>query len=82
MRGLMKMLRGMLILRAIAAADVPARFAKTQMHPLITNLQAILAALRARRDFTHLIEMNTSRHQRSPFNSLDEQKPLMAFQLA
>ncbi len=52
-----EMARGVFVLRRIAAADLAARFAQTQMHPSVPRLETILAALRAGRDFPHLIEM-------------------------
>ncbi len=52
-----KVFGGVLVLRAIAAADVPARLANSQVHPAVANLQTILTTLGARRDFTHLREM-------------------------
>ena len=48
---------GVLVLRAVAAADVPARFAEAQVYPSIAYLQTFLAAVRARRDFAYLIQM-------------------------
>jgi hypothetical protein len=39
----MKMLRGMLILRRIAAAHVPASQAKPQVNPFITHFHAFFA---------------------------------------
>ena len=62
MPGLLKVLRGMLVLRAIAAADVPAKQAKAQMHPFVINLQTILATLRARLDLMYLRQMSACLH--------------------
>ena len=36
---------GVLVLRVIAAADVSARLAQAQMHPVVPYLQAVLAAV-------------------------------------
>ena len=50
MRRRAKMFRRVFIRRIIAAADVTARFAKTQVNPPIARFQTIFAAVRARRD--------------------------------
>jgi hypothetical protein len=38
--------RRMFVLRVVTAADVPARETESQVHPIITPLQAILASVR------------------------------------
>ena len=43
MRSAMKMFRRVLVLRRIAAADVSADEAKSEMHPAVTHLDAFLA---------------------------------------
>lgn len=50
---------GMLILRRIAAAYMPAFKAKTQVYPRIPDFQTILAAIRAGRDLSDLVNMCT-----------------------
>jgi len=42
------MLRGMLVLRRIAASNVPANEAQPQMYPSIAHFQALFATLRVR----------------------------------
>ena len=51
---LMKVLRGVLVLRAIAAANVPADFAETKMNPGVARLQTVFAPACARRDIAYL----------------------------
>jgi hypothetical protein len=46
--------RGMLVLGVVAAADVPARKAETQVNPAIPHRQAFFAALAARANFLNL----------------------------
>jgi len=56
---------GMLVLRAIAAANVPTRQAEPQVHPSITQLQAFLAAGRGRLHIPNLFHVLASlRHGR------------------
>jgi hypothetical protein len=55
--GLVEMLRRVLVLRRIAASHVSADQTETQMHPGIACLQAVFAALRARRNIPDLAEM-------------------------
>jgi hypothetical protein len=61
-----KMLGGVFVLRRVAAADVPASFAEAQVHPCVPDFQAILTALRARRDFSDLIEVCAFVHHLIP----------------
>ena len=49
MAGLAKMLGGVTVWRAVAAADMAARPAEAQMHPRRTKFQTFLASERARR---------------------------------
>ena len=44
---LMKVLGGVLVLRTIAAADVSANFAETQVHPRIAYFQTVFAPIGA-----------------------------------
>jgi hypothetical protein len=60
----MKMLSSVCILRGIAAANMPANKTLAQVYPGISNFQAILAAVSARRNFSNLVEVCTIRcHQ-------------------
>ena len=52
MAGLAKMLGGVTVWRAVAAADMAARPAEAQMHPRRTKFQTFLASERARRYIT------------------------------
>ena len=52
MPGLAKMLGGVTVWRAVAAADMAARPAEAQMHPRRTKFQTFLASERARRYIT------------------------------
>ena len=45
MAGCFKMLSGMLVLRAVAAADVSAGQAQAQVHPRVSRREALLAAV-------------------------------------
>ena len=55
--GRVEMLGGMLILRLVAAADMPAFKADSQVYPGVTDFQAILAPISARCDLTYLVKM-------------------------
>jgi hypothetical protein len=55
-----EMLRRVLILRLIAAPDVPARHAESQMNPGVPRFQAILTSVCARRNVLDLIEVCAS----------------------
>jgi hypothetical protein len=55
----MEVLGRVLILRLVAAPDVPTAHAQPQMHPGVADLQAILTAIRAGRYVVYLIEMGT-----------------------
>jgi hypothetical protein len=59
MIGFVEMLGGMLILRIVAAADMPTDEADTQMHPGVTDFQTILATIGARGDLSYFVEMMT-----------------------
>jgi hypothetical protein len=60
-----EVLRGMPILRAVAATDVAAALAHSQVHPLVARLQAFLAAVAARFDVENLVEVRALRCQGS-----------------
>ena len=68
MGGRAKVFRGVFVLRGIAAADVPAGEAHSQMDPSVLHFQTLLAAGGARLDVADLIEMGASClwHDRSP----------------
>jgi len=59
MVGRVKMLGSMLILRRIAAADMPAFETEAQVDPRISNFQTILTSIGARCDVLYLIKMRT-----------------------
>lgn len=59
----MKMFGGVLVLRAVAAADVAADQAKSQMDPRIADLQAILAAVRAGLHFANFVHVLAGGHK-------------------
>jgi len=50
---------GMLVLRGIAAANMPAFEAETQVYPRIADFQTILTPIGARCDLLYLIKMCT-----------------------
>ena len=54
---LVKMLCGVLVFRAVTAADVAAGEAQAQVNPVIAHLQALLAALAAGVDIVNFLEM-------------------------
>jgi hypothetical protein len=55
--GRVKMFGRVRVLRRVAAADMSTREAKAQMHPGISCLQAVFAAVRAGRDLLYLVQM-------------------------
>ena len=55
--GVMKMFRGVLILRTVTAADMPTNETQAQFHPLVTGLQAVLAAVSTGLDCPYLVQM-------------------------
>src|SRR5713101_7241477 len=57
MAGRVKVLRGVFVLRGIAAADVPTGEAHSQMDPAVLHFQTLLAAGGARLDVADLVEM-------------------------
>src|ERR1700694_3953508 len=57
--GRVEMPGGMLILRRIAAADMPAFQTEAQVYPCISHFQTILTAIRTWRDLTYLVEVAT-----------------------
>ena len=56
----MEVFRGMLILRIIAAAHLPADHAYAQVYPGITQAQAFQATVPAKLNFTDLIPVGTN----------------------
>ena len=70
---LMKMARGVFVFGRVATADVAAREAQTQMHPIIAGAQTIFATVGARRDLSDLIKMQTLlSHSILPFSADQE----------
>lgn len=67
----MEVLRGVLVSRIVTAAHVAALHAQPQVHPGITCLQAVLAAVRAGPDSVNVVEMGAFGQQftsnRPPF---------------
>jgi len=57
MMALLKMARGVMVRRRVAAAYVAAGHAQPQVHPLSADAQAILTTVGARCDWSYLIEM-------------------------
>jgi hypothetical protein len=57
--GRMKMLGGMLVLRIVAASNMPAFKADSQVYPGVADFQAILAPISARCDLTYLVKVTT-----------------------
>ncbi len=74
----MKVMSCVLILRTIAATDVPARETKAQVYPFVARLQALLTALRPRLNITDLREM---RARISHDDSLHSSKSELTFRL-
>ena len=58
----MEVLRRVFILGGIAATDVPAVHAQSQMHPLVAGFQTLFAAVRVRNDLLDLREVCTLAH--------------------
>jgi hypothetical protein len=62
MFGRVKMLGGVLVLRRIAASDVATNHAQSKVHPLVAQLQALLAAFGMRLHVLNLIQVLTFTH--------------------
>ena len=62
------MLRSMLVLGGVAAANMPTTQAETQVDPGISRLEAIFTAIGTGSGFPYLIEVGTSccRHSNLP----------------
>jgi hypothetical protein len=60
MVGRVEVLGGVLVLGGVTAAYVSTGETEAQMHPCITSLQTVLAAIGAWRDLLYLIEMRTA----------------------
>ena len=56
----LKVFRCVLVLGRVAAADVSAGHAETQVEPGVADLQAVFTAIGAGRYFFDLVEMRTS----------------------
>jgi len=65
MFGAVEMLGGVLVLRRIAAAHVPARQAQAQMNPAIAKFDTLLAHMRVRGFDLDLIEVSALTHDPS-----------------
>src|SRR5258706_1802028 len=63
MPGLPEMGGGMLVRRAVAAADVTAAHAEPEVHPRTAHSQAVLAAVAAGCDLVDLVEMLANFHR-------------------
>ena len=61
------MLGGVPVRRVVAAPDVPAGHAQAEVDPLRTDAQAVLTAVRARGDFSDLIEVGAALQCAPPF---------------
>src|SRR5712692_2690531 len=57
--GRVEMPGGVLILRIVTAPDMSTGETEAQVHPGITDFQAVLAPIGARRDVTYLVEVAT-----------------------
>src|SRR5689334_16376516 len=66
MAALLEMPGRMLVPRLVAATDVAAGEAQSQMHPVVAGLQALFAPVTARRDVTDLGEMRAGVHRGRP----------------
>ena len=55
MVGGVEMLGGMLVLRRVAAANMPTRQTEAQMHPAISGFQTVLTSIGTRCDLMYLI---------------------------
>jgi len=62
----MEVLGCVLILRGVAAANVTALEAQTQVNPSVAHLQTLLATFSARSNITNLIEMCARAHGAPP----------------
>src|SRR5438552_35451 len=62
-----KMLRGVLVLRGVTAADVAARETQAEMNPLVSSLETVFAAPSARRDLADLLQVGASGHGVAPW---------------
>jgi hypothetical protein len=62
-----KMFGCVLIFRRVAAPNVPARQAETQVYPSVARLQTLLATLRMRMHIPNLIHVGTFVHCVPPF---------------
>jgi hypothetical protein len=66
----MKMFRGVLVFRAVAAAYMTTLQAQAQMHPGVARAQAVFTTVGAGRDVFDLIQMSTNfGHIKPPIKS-------------
>jgi hypothetical protein len=61
MKARAEMLGGVLVLGAVAASDVSAGLAHSQVHPGVAHLQAFLTTIAARYDIVNVIKVSASR---------------------
>src|SRR5437867_6970354 len=66
MPGLLEMLGGVLVLRVVAASDVPARPAQAKVHPAVSHCEAFLATIGAGHGGLHGFQMSASGRHHSP----------------
>ena len=62
----MKMLRGVLVLRRVAAADMPTGHAQSQMDPFVAHLEALFATLGMRLHILNLAGVFAVFHRFDP----------------
>jgi hypothetical protein len=67
--GSVEVLRGMSVLRLVAAADVAAAQAEPKVNPVISELQALLASLTVGRDVSDLVQVRALDGHPTPFPS-------------
>jgi hypothetical protein len=60
MLGGVKMLRGMPVLRRITTANMATRQAKAQLHPMVSQLEALFAAFGLRFNLANLSKVGTA----------------------
>jgi hypothetical protein len=63
----MKMLRGVLVLRTVAAADVAALQAHAQVYPGIVGLEAFFATVGARLHVADLVQVRAFCRHHAPY---------------
>jgi hypothetical protein len=74
----LEVLRGMPILRAVAAPDMAAGLAHSQVHPRVSRLQTFLATIAARFDIQDLVEVLALFRHGSPMGQFEGSRKLLA----